>query len=416
VDTDQESQQTLPDESRSYYSADEKLTYYNRFLGSFTLPGSSAGVFEEYRYDALGRRVFMRARRPSNCYSPCEAYAQRTVWDGDQVLYEIRSSGKEGVAAGYMESDVVTLDPGDHANLYGVVAYAHALGIDQPVGILKKYANEGTWGYVTPHANWKGEWSYGTFSDGNTCLTMGQGCPNWPGFTWSMDGSTQGTQPQSNTVWWGNTIRGKTDASGLMYMRNRYYDPRTGRFTQQDPIGLAGGMNLYGFAGGDPVNFSDPMGLCPIPADDCPPGYFTALGGAIGALVGAFTGGAGGGLGGAAAGELACAGVPVCGAAGAVAGGAAGRAAGAAAGLKWGAAVGGLIDIKVQMARAGKGRGKNANPNRDVDRIAKDNELNASGKRALHDEITGQDLSLDEIRDIARRLADQEKYRNPRAP
>ena len=30
-----------------------------------------------------------------------------------------------------------------------------------------------------------------------------------------------------------------------------------------DPIGLAGGLNLYGYAGGDPVNFSDPFGLCP---------------------------------------------------------------------------------------------------------------------------------------------------------
>jgi len=28
-------------------------------------------------------------------------------------------------------------------------------------------------------------------------------------------------------------------------------------------MGLAGGLNLYGFAGGDPVNFSDPFGLCP---------------------------------------------------------------------------------------------------------------------------------------------------------
>ncbi len=46
------------------------------------------------------------------------------------------------------------------------------------------------------------------------------------------------------------------------------------RFTQQDPIGLAGGLNLYGFAGGDPVNFSDPFGLCPT----CPLG---AVGAAV---------------------------------------------------------------------------------------------------------------------------------------
>jgi hypothetical protein len=31
-----------------------------------------------------------------------------------------------------------------------------------------------------------------------------------------------------------------------------------------DPIGLAGGLNVYGFAGGDPINLSDPFGLCPM--------------------------------------------------------------------------------------------------------------------------------------------------------
>jgi RHS repeat-associated protein len=61
-------------------------------------------------------------------------------------------------------------------------------------------------------------------------------------------------------------MHGKRDASGLLYMRNRYYDPAQGRFTQPDPIGLAGGLNLYGFANGDPVGYSDPYGL----AADCP--------------------------------------------------------------------------------------------------------------------------------------------------
>ena len=35
-----------------------------------------------------------------------------------------------------------------------------------------------------------------------------------------------------------------------------------GQFTQQDPIGIAGGANVYGFASGDPINFADPFGLC----------------------------------------------------------------------------------------------------------------------------------------------------------
>jgi uncharacterized protein RhaS with RHS repeats len=61
------------------------------------------------------------------------------------------------------------------------------------------------------------------------------------------------------------------DASGQIYTRNRYYDPTSGQFTQPDPIGLAGGLNSYGFAAGDPVGFWDPFGLCAEAAGDTIP-------------------------------------------------------------------------------------------------------------------------------------------------
>jgi RHS repeat-associated protein len=49
---------------------------------------------------------------------------------------------------------------------------------------------------------------------------------------------------------------------GVSFFRNRAYDQATGRWTQEDPIGLAGGMNLYQFNGNNPVMYSDPFGLC----------------------------------------------------------------------------------------------------------------------------------------------------------
>jgi RHS repeat-associated protein len=52
------------------------------------------------------------------------------------------------------------------------------------------------------------------------------------------------------------------DASmGFYFNRARYFDPLIGRFISEDPIGLAGGINLYTYAGNEPVNRRDPTGM-----------------------------------------------------------------------------------------------------------------------------------------------------------
>ena len=48
--------------------------------------------------------------------------------------------------------------------------------------------------------------------------------------------------------------------SGLLLLGHRYYDTATGRFLTRDPIGYAGGANLYAYCANNPVNLSDPAG------------------------------------------------------------------------------------------------------------------------------------------------------------
>jgi len=55
----------------------------------------------------------------------------------------------------------------------------------------------------------------------------------------------------------------ENDGTGLYYYRGRYYSPSLQRFISEDPIGLAGGINLYAYVGNNPINFTDPFGLKP---------------------------------------------------------------------------------------------------------------------------------------------------------
>ena len=82
----------------------------------------------------------------------------------------------------------------------------------------------------------------------------------------------------------GNTGKGNV-ANSLLHFGQRYYDPTTGRWTQQDPedrLGSATQGNRFLFAGADPINRSDPSGLYSV--ED----YAAACGG--GTVVGSVVG------------------------------------------------------------------------------------------------------------------------------
>jgi RHS repeat-associated protein len=204
---------------------------------------------------------------------------RRTVWDGDQALYEIQM--QEGEAENDGTPAHTTLLAGglvDPRTSTGRVLHTYGPGIDQPLSVIRLgYVGLAPFA-VIPLWDSDGRAPYLVFQNGARCPSTGCGLNT----IWAVGNRPYGSKANgyvyadgdftNRMVWIGNVMQDQHDASGLLYRRNRYYDPQTGRFTQEDPIGLAGGVNLYGFADGDPVSYSDPYGLCP-PIWSCLAGY-----------------------------------------------------------------------------------------------------------------------------------------------
>jgi RHS repeat-associated protein len=69
----------------------------------------------------------------------------------------------------------------------------------------------------------------------------------------------------------------QTDATGLQYLRARYYDPETGTFLSREPLAVSSSWRdaVHGYASGNPTRFFDSSGL--IPVEGCEPSCGSAV-------------------------------------------------------------------------------------------------------------------------------------------
>ena len=93
------------------------------------------------------------------------------------------------------------------------------------------------------------------------------GARNVSAWTWNSDafGATVANEKPGKLATFNYNLRfpgqyyDKETLTHYNYFRD--YNPKTGRYIESDPIGLAGGINTYGYVGGNPVTKSDPTGL-----------------------------------------------------------------------------------------------------------------------------------------------------------
>ncbi len=170
-----------------------------------------AGVVTRYAYDALGRRISKSTEQGTTTF----------YWNGDVLLGEIN----EGVSS---TSRTYLFEPFSFKPLalvqHGQVYHYHTDHIGTPREITNARAE----------------------------------------VVWSSTFKTYGALALAHVNEVDNPLRFQgqyyDEETGLHYNRHRYYDPNSGQFITQDPIGLLGGMNAYQYAP-NPMTWVDPWGL-----------------------------------------------------------------------------------------------------------------------------------------------------------
>ncbi|RQQ91390.1 RHS repeat-associated core domain-containing protein [Burkholderia stagnalis] len=257
--------------------------------GTTSIPGTVRPELRvSFAYDAFGRRTLKEVGRP-------DGSIDRTVftWDGDVLLMEERfhlppRQPGEREPLTYRPVRIVREDPDDDDALpvaqrmhtlserhqwQGASLYLHEPGTFVPLARLDETLVEaafiatGTDGrFVQVPAKTR----HATLLYQNDHLGTPQelldesGKVVWLGRykAWGGEKTVWQAQPERHEA--GNPIRFQGqyhDAeTGLHYNRHRYYDPHSGRFISKDPIGLAGGINVYQYAP-NPTGWVDPLGL-----------------------------------------------------------------------------------------------------------------------------------------------------------
>gem|GEM_PF-6734063 len=192
----------------------------NRLLSSVSTFYGTTGKSTSFDYDALGRPVIKR----SGGVSGSGHVIRVTLYDGGTVLADLDSAGNREAEYVYDEG---TDRP--YAMLTGSTAVTgEDFYAQDDMGNVQGQFSDAT--HPTETVTY-GDWGLPTVA-GDTTNRF-----TWKGLSYDPD-------------------------VGLTYMRSRWYDPNIGRFVSEDPLGLGGGINPYVFANNDPINGSDPSGMC----------------------------------------------------------------------------------------------------------------------------------------------------------
>ncbi|MDR5837008.1 RHS repeat-associated core domain-containing protein [Caballeronia sp. LZ034LL] len=187
-----------------------------------------------YRYDALGRRIGKRATDAWHGKHSQHGSQTWFLWDGDAMAGELRRAANKQDSARF---------------------YAYHLGSFEPLAMQTKEAAS------------KRLYFYQNDPNGAPVrLRNANGEIVWEvhyGVTGGVD--HVGTERIEQPI----RLQGQYEdyESRLRYNRHRYFDPQTGIFVSQDPIGLAGGVHPYRF-GPNTSGWIDPLGLTELVAFD----------------------------------------------------------------------------------------------------------------------------------------------------